>query len=103
MTKAFNELRQMARSVSELSMSLLERFVVLLQRKTSDSMEANEARKQLFTQKSRSLENIPPMKAVLERHIMRATYQANVWHNALVPDPELPTPSDWGWVMEGIR
>lgn len=100
MTEAFNELMQMQGDVSELSKSLLERFVVLMYDRTSDIMEVNEARKQLFTQKSRALENIPPTKAALEQHIKRATYQANVWSKALVPDPELPSPSDWGWVKE---
>lgn len=47
---------------------------------------------------SSSLNNpalIPPMR---EQHIKRAT----VYSNALVPDPELPNPSDWGWVKEAM-
>ncbi len=38
--------------VSEESMFLLERFVVLMYDRTSESMEVNDARKQLFSQKS---------------------------------------------------
>ena len=68
--------------------------------RTSEAKEVNEARKQLFTQKSRTLENMPPTKAALEQHIKRATYQANIWYKALQPDPQLPSPSDWGWVKE---
>jgi hypothetical protein len=86
--------------VIELSMSRVERFVVLMYDKTSDTIEVNEARKQLFTQKSRTLENIPPTQAALRQHIRRAIYQANIWNHAIVPDPELPSPSDWGWVKE---
>ncbi|KAJ8375321.1 hypothetical protein SKAU_G00059010 [Synaphobranchus kaupii] len=77
-TEAFNELLQMQADVSELSKSLLERFVVLMYDRTSETTEVNEARKQLFTQKSRALDNMPPTKAALEQHIKRATYQANV-------------------------
>jgi hypothetical protein len=95
-TEAFGE----PGDVSELSMSQVERFVVLMYDRTSDTMEVNEARKQLFTQKSRTLENIPPTQATLRQHIKCATYQANIWNHALVPDPELPSPSDWGWVKE---
>lgn len=61
----------------------------------SDIMGVNEARKQFFTQKSRALVKVSPMKAALEQHIKRATCQANAWSNALVPEPEVPSPSDW--------
>jgi hypothetical protein len=44
---AFSELLGMPSEVSEESM------VVLMYNRTSESMEVNEARKQLFTQKSR--------------------------------------------------
>ena len=60
------------------------------------------ARKQLFTQKSRAVENMPPTKAALEQHIKRATFQANIWCKALEPDPQLPSPADWGWVKEDL-
>jgi len=43
---------------SETAIAALERFVVLLYDRTSDLLQVNDARKQLFTQKSRSLENI---------------------------------------------
>ncbi|MGH0153333.1 UNVERIFIED_CONTAM: hypothetical protein FKN15_028536 [Acipenser sinensis] len=51
------------------TISVLERFVVLLYDRTSDTMKVIDARKQLFTQKSRSLENIPPTQAALKQHI----------------------------------
>ena len=52
----FNELICMPSEISEGSMLLLERFVVLMYDRTSESTEVNHARKQLFTQKSRTLE-----------------------------------------------
>jgi hypothetical protein len=97
---AFNELLRMPREVSEESMLLLERFVVLLYDRTSECTEVNDARKHLFAHKSRSLENIPPTQAALRQHIKRTCIQANCWNQALVLDPEKPEPSDWGWTKE---
>ena len=65
--------------MSDTYMIQLERFVVLMYDRTSECVEVNEARKQLFIQKSRTLENIPPTKAALEQHIKRARYQVRCW------------------------
>ena len=51
----------MEHGISEALLSLLERFVVLLYERISDLGEVDEARMVLFTKKSRSLENIPPI------------------------------------------
>lgn len=59
-TEAFNEMLHMPQELSDLSLSQLERFVVLIYDRTSACLDVNEARKQLFTQRSRLLENIPP-------------------------------------------
>lgn len=83
-TVAFEEPLHMPADVSVEAMALLERFVVLMYDRTSDSLQVNDARKQLFTQKSRTLENIPPTQAALMQHIKRACYQANSWNQALV-------------------
>ena len=99
-TDAFIELECMPSEVSEESMSLLERFVVLMYDRTSDIMEVNEARKQLFAHKGRTLENIPPTQAALKQHIKRACYQANIWNQSLISEPELLNPSDWGWTKD---
>lgn len=96
-TEAFGDLLLMEDDISEPSMSVLERFVILLYDRTSDLVKVNDARKWLFTQKSRMLENIPPTQAALIQHIKRASYQANCWNKALTPNPELPSPTDWGW------
>ena len=47
---AFEELLCASGDVSEESMSLLERLVVLLYDRTSDTMKVNDARKKLFAQ-----------------------------------------------------
>ncbi|CAB3998852.1 Hypothetical predicted protein [Paramuricea clavata] len=93
---AFSELLCMPNEISEKALLLLERYVVLMYDRTSESTNVNDARKQLFTQKSRTLENIPPTQAALKQHIKRTRYQAHCWNQALVKDPEMPDPSDWG-------
>jgi len=96
-TEAFEEMEHMADPISDESMEMLERFVVLMYCRTSDLSRVNDARKQLFSQTSHTLENIPPTKAALEQHIKRARYQSHCWNMCLSPDPQLPNPSDWGW------
>ena len=80
--------------MSDACVIQLKRFVVLMYDRTSECLEVNEARKQLFIQKSRTLETIPPAKAALEQHIKRVSYQARCWSQALVQNPQLPSPSD---------
>ena len=99
-TYAFEELLRMPSDISEDSMSLLERFVVLMYDHTTDIMEVNDARKQLFALKSRALDSIPPTQAALHQHIKRASLQANCWNQTLVLNPELPNLSDLGWTKE---
>ncbi len=99
-TDAFIELLGMSNELSEESMLLLEQFVVLMYNRTSEVTEVNEARKQLFTKKSRILENIPPTKAALVQHIRHTYFQANIWSQSLLTSPQISDPSDWGWVKE---
>ena len=68
-TDAFIELEREPSAVSEESMSWLERFVVLMYDNTTDTMEINEARKQLFAHKRRKLEDIPPTQAAVKQYI----------------------------------
>ena len=86
--------------MSDTCLIQLERFVVLMYDRTSECLEVNEATKQLFIQKSRTLENIPPTKATLEQEIKRACYQARCWSQALVQNSQLPSPLDWGWIRK---
>ena len=57
----------------------------------------NEARQELFA-RGRSVENIPPTQGALIQHVYRAAFQAGyIWGQALVPQQQLPSPSNWGW------
>lgn len=81
-------------------MDPLERFVVLLYDRTSSQEHVNETRKHLFTQSGRSIEAIPPTREALRQHIKRAAYQAGFcWGQMMICTPDLPSPSEWGWVQ----
>ena len=96
----FSHLSQAPEEINEEDMKEIERFVILLYKSTSSLSDINEARKQMFCA-ARQIENIPPSKDALEEHLKRAVYQAgHVWGQALVPNPELPSPSEWGWQNE---
>ena len=80
-------------------MPVLERFVVLMYDKASSSTGIDEARKELFTRKGRSIDLIPPTSAAFLQHVKRSAYQAgHIWGQTLVAAPVLPSPYDWGWI-----
>ena len=85
------------------AMNIIERFVVLLFDRTSTCDKVNDARRKLFPRKN-SVEQIPPTRAALMEHVKRAVYQGgHIWGKTLLPDPVLPSPTDWGWVKrEGL-
>jgi hypothetical protein len=57
----------------------LEHFTIIIYDKTSSLQAVNEARRELFCQKNRTMENIPPTKEALLQHAKRASYQASIW------------------------
>ncbi|KAL9954824.1 hypothetical protein ACROYT_G042404 [Oculina patagonica] len=100
-TSAFLALAHCPTEISDRCIEHLERFVVLLYDRTSSKTAVNDARKQLFTQKGRTLDAIPPTRAALVEHTKRAAYQAGYcWGQALFPSPVLPSPQEWGWTLE---
>ena len=79
-------------------MPTLERFVILMYDRGSSSVSVNDARKELFTKKGRTIESIPPTQNALYLHVKRAIYQgAYVWGQLQLPFLTLPSPADWGW------
>ncbi|KAG0719399.1 hypothetical protein GWK47_007283 [Chionoecetes opilio] len=85
-------------------MHTIERFVILLYDRTSTCKNIDKARKKLFAKKN-NVQLIPPTKVAQEEHVKRAAYQGgHVWGQTLLPTPELPPPSSWGWVKndEGV-
>ena len=96
-TEAFEELTKMHGNLTEKAQSQIERFVILMYDRTSDVLEINKARKELFTKKSRSLENLPPRQAALKEHTKRASLQGQSRIKATELDQPLPNPGDFGW------
>lgn len=74
-TSAFLELSNYPDDATKKCLTKLERFVVLLYNRTTAKMRVNKARRQLFTQKGKSIECIPPAQAALLQHTRRAAYQ----------------------------
>ena len=84
--------------ISDKTMEVLERFVVLMYDRTSELSKVNEARQHLFSRKGRSLQNIPPTQDALQQHTKHCVYQGGfVWGQCLQKTPKLPSPEEWGW------
>ena len=76
--------------------------VVLMYSKTSSANTVHEARCELFSKGTRSLENIPPTQGPLRQHVRREAFQAGyVWIQALISQPELPSPVHCNWEQMG--
>ncbi|VDI08968.1 Hypothetical predicted protein, partial [Mytilus galloprovincialis] len=69
-------------------LKVIERYVVLLYDRSSTAYTVNELKKQLFTQKTRTIDNIPPTRDALLQHTKRSAYQGSVISgNCLVANP----------------
>lgn len=66
-TRAFRILGELPHNVDD-QMTDVERFTVLLCDRASNAVEVNQARKELFSQRGRAIENIPPTQAALLQH-----------------------------------
>ena len=97
-TPLFVELAKLPESLTNEMISLIERFVVLLYKRTSPITDVNTARAHLFSSGNRQIDNIPPTSAALLQHLRRAILQNHVWYQSLTPLQNLPDPSDWGWL-----
>ena len=76
-TEAFKDLSSPEDgNLSEISVSIIERFVCLLYDRTTIITNVDECRRMLFTKKGRTVDSIPPTKDALLQHIKRAVYQA---------------------------
>lgn len=102
LTPVLKVLKELPEVITDESMAVLERFVVLLYDRTSNLVFVNEARQELFSKRSRDLDSIPPTRASLEQHARRAVLQGGyVWGQTLLRHQVLPSPSDWGWQHQG--
>ena len=84
--------------VTDDDITQIERFFIVLYSPTLNTDNINTARRILFSQGSRALENIPPTFHCLQKHILRSCYQATNWSNALLKERPSLDPLDWGWM-----
>ncbi|KAG0706016.1 hypothetical protein GWK47_024376 [Chionoecetes opilio] len=102
-TEAFNNFMNhpyMTVTVNCKQFQLLERFTVIIYNKTSNLDSVNEARRELFSQKNRPMEKIPPTQKALLQHTLRAVYQAGIWATSDQCEQKPPTPEGFGWTLE---
>ena len=78
---------------------LLERYTVVLYDKSSDVEWVDEARKILYCQKEKTMENIPPTQDALLQHTRRVIYQAGIWSTCDKWEQNLPSAEGWGWTF----
>ena len=74
----------------------LEHFTVILYDKTSDLEFVDEARRELFCYKNRTMENIPPTQDALLQHCKRVGYQAGIWTTSDMAQQQTPPPEGHG-------
>lgn len=85
-------------SIDSDEMKNLEKYVVRCFSKTLNASSVNEARKILFTESYRGLEDIPPTKNALFQKAKRTMLISSfVWKRCLENNLNMPSPSDWGW------
>jgi hypothetical protein len=78
----------------------LERLTVVLYDKASDLEHVDEARKELYCQKERTMDTIPPTQDALLQHSKRSIYQAGIWSTSDQSEQHAPTPEGWGWTLD---
>ena len=100
---AFHEYSTMPLHISHHSNNflVLQCFVVLMYQTSSSADTVNEARRLLFSQFNRPIENISPTSDTLFNHLKRAMLQCFVWTNCLEREVEHRDPCQWGWKKRG--
>ncbi len=86
-------------TVQSRDFQTLERFTIIMYDKTSTLHLVNEARKELFCQKNKAMENIPPTQDALLQHTRRVTLQAGIWTTCDKAQQQIPSPEGWGWTF----
>lgn len=99
-TNTFKELSQPVNAIENHHLNLLSRFVTLTYDKTSDTVDINQARKELFI-KGRAMDRLPPTFNALLEHTKRACLQAGfIWGQSLKANLEYLNFENWGWKKE---
>ena len=88
-------------SMDTADMKQLERFTVLMYSRSCSATSVDEARLQLFTHGSCTLEALTPTKAALYQHVKRAILQACFfWKQSVSSQQVIPDFAEWGWKLD---
>ena len=75
----------------------IESFVCKLYLPNTELLNVADVRWWLFKKKQAQSEGLPPTQAALRNAILRAHYQAMIWNNDIIANPDLPEPLECGW------
>ena len=67
--------------------------------KTSNLESIDDARKEMFCQKNRTMESIPPTEDAFLQHSKQVIYQAGVRSISDMANVRIPSPQDFGWTL----
>ena len=76
----------------------IEEFVCSLFAPRLDFKDIGKLGWYLFKKNRAEAEKLPPTKAALKQHILRAHFQALVWRQCDNTNPNLPSPINYGWI-----
>ena len=85
---------------TERTIAGIEKLVCQLYQPNTRCSKVKDLRWLLFRKSQAQSEKLPPTLSALKQAIMRAHYQCIVWNNDVVPNPELPSPANYGWKLE---
>ena len=77
----------------------LEHITVILYDKTSSLHHIDEARKEQFFQKGKTMERLPPTQDARVQHTKHVAYQPGIWCTSEHSEQRAPTPEGWGWTL----
>lgn len=83
------------------TMAAIERLICQLYVRNTAIATVKDLRWWLFRKKQAQSERLPPTQAALREAIMRAHYQVMVWNSDTMPAPQLPSPQNFGWRLDG--
>ena len=76
---------------------MIEHFVVVMYERTCPQKTIDKCRKYLFTQMNRTMDNCPPTRETLLKHVLQGMSQSDIWARCMTldePDQNLAD-SDW--------
>ena len=96
MVEAFCELGA-SKHVKEKTVHGLEKFICKLYALSVTVESLDQMRWKLFSKRKAEGAKLPPTQETLKQAIYRAHYQALIWQNDIVPNPDIPPPQNYGW------